>query len=169
MVLRIKEREEAIWLLVMDPQVCGKLLTLHQKGNRVDVEALHDRIPLRQDAGKGPQMGSHGYRRLRRWKVFSWMPMVVWGYLGIYRQKNQVRRVTAGPQGWGRALHPCGRLVASLTCTPSPLDVFWSKKNHRESFIPFGLRLVFLFCETLKQAKKQKLALGSRLIGQSQK
>ena len=54
----------------------------------------------------------------------------------------------------GRALRPCGHLVASLTCTPSPLDVFWSKKNHRESFIPFGLRLVFLFCETLKQGKK---------------
>ena len=68
MVLRIKEREEAIQLLAMDPQVCGKLLTLHRRGNGVDVEALRDRIPLRQDAGKGPQMGSHGYRRLRWWR-----------------------------------------------------------------------------------------------------
>ena len=34
----------------------------------VDVEALHDRIPLRQIAGKGPKMGSHGYRRFRWWK-----------------------------------------------------------------------------------------------------
>ena len=65
----------------------------------------------------------------------------------------------------GRALHPCGRLVARLTCTPSLLGVFWSKKNHREGFIPFGLRLVFLFCKTQKQGKKQKLALASRLIG----
>ena len=52
----------------MDPKVCGKLLTLHQGGNGVDVEALCDRIPLRQDAEKGPKMGSHEYRRLRRWK-----------------------------------------------------------------------------------------------------
>ena len=52
----------------MDPKVCGKLLTLHRRGNSVDVEALRDRIPLRQDAGKGPKMGSHGYRRLLRWK-----------------------------------------------------------------------------------------------------
>ena len=52
MVSRIKEREEAIELLAME--VCGKLLTLHRKANRVDVEALHDRIPLRQGAGKGP-------------------------------------------------------------------------------------------------------------------
>ena len=68
MVLRIKEREEAIQLLAMDPQVCGKLLTLHRRGNGVDVEALHGRIPLRRDAAKGRQMGSHGYRRLWRWK-----------------------------------------------------------------------------------------------------
>ena len=52
----------------MDPDVCGKLLMLHQRGNGVDVEALRDRFPLRQIAKKGPQMVSHGYRRLRRWK-----------------------------------------------------------------------------------------------------
>ena len=32
------------------------------------INALRDRIPLRQDAGKGPKMGSHGNRWLRRWK-----------------------------------------------------------------------------------------------------
>ena len=32
----------------------GKLLTLHRRGNGVDVEALCDRIPLQQDAEKGP-------------------------------------------------------------------------------------------------------------------
>ena len=54
---------------------------LHQKGNGVDVDALRDRIPLRQDAGKGPKMGSHGNRRLQRWKsVF----MDAFGGLGIY-------------------------------------------------------------------------------------
>ena len=52
----------------MDPKVCGKLLTHHRRGYGVDVEDLNDRIPLRQIAGKGPQMGSHGYGRLRQWK-----------------------------------------------------------------------------------------------------
>ena len=61
----------------------------------------------------------------------------------------------ARPPPSGRPLHPCGRLVALLTCTPSLPGVFWSMKNHRESFIPFGLRLVFLFCETLKQGKNR--------------
>ena len=39
----------------MDPNVCGKLLTLHRRGNSVDVEALRDRIPLQQIDGKGPR------------------------------------------------------------------------------------------------------------------
>ena len=50
----------------------------------------------------------------------------------------------------GRVVLPRGLLVASLTSTPSLLDCFQSKKEHREGFIPFGLRLVFLFCVTLK-------------------
>ena len=52
----------------MDPKVCGKLLTHHQRGYGVDVEALHDRIPLRRIARKGPKMGSHEKRSLRRRK-----------------------------------------------------------------------------------------------------
>ena len=61
----------------MDPKVYGKLLTLHRRGNGVDVEALRDRFPLRQDAGKGPKMGSHGYRRLRWWKIGFVAPLDV--------------------------------------------------------------------------------------------
>ena len=38
----------------MDPKVCGKLLTHHRTGYGVDVEALRDRIPLRQIAEKAP-------------------------------------------------------------------------------------------------------------------
>ena len=36
----------------MDPQLYGKLLTHHQRGYGVDVEALHDRFPLRRSARK---------------------------------------------------------------------------------------------------------------------
>ena len=42
-------------------------------------------------------------------------------------------------QGGGRTLHPCGRLVAPLTSSPSLLVVFWSKTNHREGSILFGI------------------------------
>ena len=82
--MKIKEREEAIYLITMDPKVCGKLLMLHRRGNGVDVEDLRDRLPLRQIAGKGPKMGSHGYRRLRRWKSGFEAPPGFLGYKGIY-------------------------------------------------------------------------------------
>ena len=138
MVLRIKEREEAIQLLAMDPQVCGKLLMLHRKGIGVDVDALHGGIPLRQSTGKGLQMGSRKNRRLRQRKSgFDGCSNV----FGIYEniQAEEIGRWTLqGQQGWGRALLagrtlcPCGCVAAPLTCTPSPSGVFWSKKNLRE-------------------------------------
>ena len=54
----------------MDPNVCGKLLTTHQKGYGVNVEALHGGFPLRQSAGNGSKMGSRGYRSLQWRKYF---------------------------------------------------------------------------------------------------
>ena len=52
---------------------------LHRRGNGVDVEALRDQIPLRQDAGKGPKMGSHEYRRLWQWKSGLVAPLDIFG------------------------------------------------------------------------------------------
>ena len=66
----------------MDLKVCGKLLMLHRRGYGVDVEALRDRFPLRQIAGKGPKMGSHGTEACGGGKVLWWMPVVVWASLG---------------------------------------------------------------------------------------
>jgi hypothetical protein len=54
----------------MDPKVCGKLLTHHRKGSKVDVEPLRDRFPLRQSAGKGLQMGSLENRNLQQRKKY---------------------------------------------------------------------------------------------------
>ena len=50
----------------------------------------------------------------------------------------------------GHTLLPSGHLAEIQTSNPSLLYFFCSKKDHREGFIPFGFRLVFLFCETLK-------------------
>ena len=57
----------------MDPKVCGKLLTLHRKGNSVDVEALHNRIPLPQGGGKFPRWDLTGTEGCGSGKVFSWL------------------------------------------------------------------------------------------------
>ena len=67
----------------MDPKVYGKLLTLHWRGNGVDVEALRDRFPLRQDAGKGPRWDLTGTEGCGGRKVVSWLPRMFSGYKSI--------------------------------------------------------------------------------------
>ena len=69
----------------MDPKVCGKLLTLHRKGNGVDVEALRDRIPLRQDAEKAPRWDLMGTECCGGGKVFLWLPWLFWDIGGRNR------------------------------------------------------------------------------------
>ena len=85
----------------------------------------------------------------------SGAPWMFSGYVGIYTRKKYVGGRPRGPRDRGRALLPRGHLVEFQTSTPSLLDCFRSKKDHREGFIPFGLLLIFLFFEILKQAIKQ--------------
>ena len=79
--------------------------------------------------------GVHGY--MEEEEVGRWTP-------------EGPTRVGGVPTCRGRAGHPRGRLLCGLTSTPSPLDRVCSKKIAPEGFIPFGLRLIFLFFETLK-------------------
>ena len=69
----------------MDPKVCGKQLTHHRRGYGVDVEALRDRIPLQQIAGKGPIWDLMGTEGCRGGKVVSWLSVMFLGYKSIYR------------------------------------------------------------------------------------
>ena len=85
----------------MDPKVCGKLLTTHQRGYGVDVEALRGRFPLRRSASKGSKMGSRGYRRLRQWKLCFLAPWMFSGYVGLYRRKKYVGGRPRGPRDRG--------------------------------------------------------------------
>ena len=71
--------------------------------------------------------------------------MMVWGYVGIYRRKKYVGGATRGPRGWRARPLPHGLLDRFLTSTPSPLDHVFSKNHVPEGFIPFGVRLIFLF------------------------
>ena len=87
----------------MDPKVCGKLLTHHRRGHGVDVEALHDRIPLRQIAGKGPTWDLTGTEGCGGGIRFLAPYMIVWGYVGIYRWKEYVGGATWGQEGGGHA------------------------------------------------------------------
>ena len=150
----------------MHPKVCGKLLTHHRRGNGVDVDALRDRIPLRQITEKAPRLDLAGTEASGGGKVFSWLFLVsrnIWEFIG--------RRIGLGGLPWGhkpggappplgRALVACVAMAGLLPSSPSLAGFFWSKKNHSEDFIPFGLRLIFLICNTQKQGKTET---GTRL------
>ena len=133
MVLKSIEREETIQLLAMDPQVCGKLLTHHRKGNRVDVDALRDQIPLRRVSEKAPRWDLARTEACDGGKVFWWTLLVVCEYLRIYRVRIRVRRPPRGP----RALKACppGARLAGLwppQATPGPIQVLWVSSSPRK-------------------------------------
>ena len=146
MVLKIKEIEEAIQLLAMDPQVCGKLLTHHRKGSKVDEEALHDRTPLRQSTGKGLQMGSRKNRGLRWRKGFLFCLSGILGIFGNLQRSNQVRRGNEGPTSLGGAP---SRLAASSWLLWSSPEASWvssgPEKINPKFFFSFGLFLIMIF------------------------
>ena len=65
----------------------------------------------------------------------------------------------------GRALHPRDLLGHCLEYGPSLLGHVRLKNHDPVGFIPFGLRLIFLFFEILEQAIKQQYGLDFQLIG----
>ena len=132
--------------------------------------ATGDDFPLRQGAGTGPRLVFGGYRGLPLRKSRS--RFISRGFY-IYRNfwhQEQVRGSMRSPQGrrerlGGRARPPpLWRPRGSFGPTLLLRGLLLVHKKSSESFSSIGLRLIFLFCETQKQGKKQKLALGSRLI-----
>ena len=149
----------------MDPKVWGKLLTLHRRGYD-DVEALRDDGPLPAELWNRPQDGISWIQKVAAvelgfWLMF-WSFRDTWIYMGGRSTSVELR---GAHEAGGCALHPLDRLVAFLTEGPSLLDLIWWENHVSEGFIPFGLRLIFLFFKTLKQAKNNNSGLGLRLIG----
>ena len=78
------------------------------------------------------------------------------GYVGIYRRKKYVGGRPRGPRDRGMPYRGGGGLLSRgalgpfLTCTLGSPDQICSKNNAPEGFIPFGLRLIFLFFKILK-------------------
>ena len=68
------------------------------------------------------------------------------------------------PRGRGRALHPRGWLVTLLAHLCYSEGFFWSIKNHQKLARQLD-SVWYSFSVKLKNKEKQKLALGSRLIG----
>ena len=90
----------------MDPKVCGKLLMLHRRGHGVDVEALRDRLPLRQIAGKAPRWDLTGTEGCDSGKVVSWLSLMFLGYKSIYICERSTLVELRGPHEGGGAPTP---------------------------------------------------------------
>ena len=111
---------------------------------------------------KAPRWDLMGTEGCGGGKVVSWLSTIDLGYKSIYRRKKYVGGATRGPQGWGHAyppghaLLPRGRLVASLTSTPSLLDCVSSENNSLEGFIPFGIP----FLRNTEIGKKTAICTG---------
>ena len=99
-------------------------------------------MPISMFRRKGISNGVKTERKSTREVIFG-TKATRWTWTPCQGRKEELRRVGARPL-------PRALLVDPLTCTPSLLDCFRSKNNSPEGFIPFGLRLIFLFFETLK-------------------
>ena len=99
----------------MDPEVCGKLLTHHRRGYGIDVEALHDRFPLRRSTGKGPNRGSQVQKVAAVEIGFRGAPGYfrgIWVYIGGRSRSVELRGAhEGGGRAQGAGAPPC--LVAS--------------------------------------------------------
>ena len=117
--------------------------------------ATREGFPLRYGAGMGLDRLSVATEASGGGTPDLLSSSFVLGYIEICRQKKYIRGATRGPQG-SRARPLSHALpIDPLTCTPSLMYCFLSKNKFSKGFIPFGLRLIFLFCETLKLGKNR--------------
>ena len=154
----------------MDPKVWSKLLTHHQRGYGVDVEALRDRCPLRRRSGTGPKMGSCGTESDGGGIRVLVPYLVVWGYVGIYRRKEYVGGATGGPRGRGRAQGGApSTLVTSSEASWSRVQVSWITFGWKITIPKVSFRLdsvwYFVSSKYWKRQKNSNSGLGLRLIG----
>ena len=166
---RGRDQTHSYWYIPSAPRVNYSLLIMDSAG--MMNMASDDGIPLRQGAGTRSRLVFGGYRGLRR--RYSRSRLCSGGFC-IYKRfwrREQVRGVSGlstreggAPRGWARP-PPSWGARGSLGPTPSFLSLLLVQKQSLLNFKSIGLRLVFLFCDTQKQGKKHKLALGSRLIG----
>ena len=165
MVLKKKERDEAIQLLAMHPQVYGELLTHQRSGNGVDVDALRDQFPPRQITGKGSQIGFHGNRGSRRRKNIFVALSRGFRFLGNLQAEEVGQRSHGGPtsllgapQAAPRGLVACPGALFLGSQAPWVSSV--PEKNLFGGFIPFGLHLIFSSEKGQKHGKNRNWHLA---------
>ena len=155
----------------MDPKVCVQLLTLHRRGYGVDVQALRDRFPLRQSAGKGSKMGSRGYRKVTAVEiVFRGAPGCFqgpWIYIGGRSTSVDARGAHETGGAPCRGAPPISwklRLLLDLHSKSSGSRLFQKSRPRRfhSVWTPFDIPFSSKYWN---RQKKQQYGLGLWLVG----
>ena len=156
--LRTRERERdqthSYCYIPSAPRVNYSLLIMESAG--MMKMATGEGSPLRQGAGTGSRLVLVATEVCGGGTPDLFCSPKVLGYIGIYRRKKYVRgghegptRVEGAPRGWARPPASClPRCFPYVHPKSSGLLPF--QNNFPEGFIPFGVCLIFLFCETLK-------------------
>ena len=114
------------------------------------VDSPFDRVP-----SKAPRWDLADIEGYSGGNCVSWCSWMFSGYVGIYRRKKYVggcpraHETGGAPYRGGRPPISWLPRVSSDVNSKSP-GSYSSKKSRAEGFIPFGLRLIFLFFEILK-------------------
>ena len=132
------------------------------------IECPSGRTP--EKAPRWDLMGTEGYDS---GKVFSLMPLMVWECLVIYRPKIRVRGARGTHKAGGlRGVHEVGGRAPTLVVASGlfwPISgTPWASSGPKMISVKFQVNWTpfdFSFLRYSKIRKKQKLALGSRLIG----
>ena len=153
----IKEREQAIQLLAMDPQVCGKLLTHHRRGNKV-VDSPSHRVPEKASRWDLAITDTCGGEK----SVLGGSLLVSW-FLRIYRGRIRLNRETRGPQGTRARAGGSWPPPLSSDFLPKLLVPLMSRKKPSKSFMAFGLCLVVISQKTKNRQKNWHSALSQQV------
>ena len=164
---RERDQTHSYWYIPSAPRLNYSPLTMESAG--MMKMASGDGIPLRQGAGTGSRLVFGGYRGLRRRNSRS---ILLSGGFSIYRiflRRSHVRGVSGLSTRQGPMPRGVGAPPPSWAARDSsgPTLLLWGlllvHKKASKIGTSIGLRLVFLFCDTQKQAKNSN---WHRALGQ---
>ena len=127
--------------------------------------ATREGFPLRQGAGTGLDWLSVATEASggRTPDLFSVLEVL--GYVGIYGCRKYVSGASGAPRGRGAPPTLVSTSLGSWRGVQVHPVAFLPKITSPVDFVPFRLRLIFLFLRNTEIGKKQQFGLGLRLIG----
>ena len=157
------------WYIPSAPRENYSLLVMESTG--MIKMATEEGFPLRQGAGTCLDWFSVATEAYGGGTPDLFCSSKFLGYMGIYRRKKYVGGSPGGPRGRGARLGGVGvppTLVSSPRLSWSISDTPWASSGPKITSVKFQVNWTpfdFPFLRYSKTRKKQKLTLGSGLIG----